>query len=177
MNALSSALLALTLVLGACSDSEPGPPGSPAQTPEELLRLLSAGVDAIAARPEHAATQVTVQALLVGVSGGVPGVERSPGEAELLAAELLARAQAGEDFDLLVKNYTNDVHPGVYTLTTGPDDPPRTFARASLAAGVLGDVAWRLEIGELGVAPYQGSGTPSQASKSPFGFHLVKRLE
>lgn len=171
---MRSTWLALAL-LGACSDPEPSP-GAPAQTPEELVRLLHAAADELAARPEDTTTEVTFQHLLVGVSGGLPGVERSAGAAELLAAELLARARAGEDFDLLVKNHTDDVHPGIYALTTGAPDPARsTYARASMYAGV-GDAAWRLRVGELGIAPFDGD-VPGTPPKCPLGWHLVLRLK
>jgi hypothetical protein len=174
--AFPSALLALLFLvlapLGACSDPEPTP-GPPAQTPEELLRLLKVAVDGLAARPEHTASEVTFQHLLVGVAGGVPGVTRTAAEAELLAAGLLARAVAGEDFDLLVKNETDDRHPGIYTLTTGTPEPGRSVARSAMMRGV-GDAAWRLAVGELGVAPYDG-GQPGHEPVSPLGWHLVLR--
>jgi len=169
-----SALLLSLVPLGACSDPEPGP-GPPAQTPEELLRLLHVAVDELAARPEHTASEVTFQHLLVGVAGGIPGVTRTPAEAELLAAELLARAVAGEDFDLLVKNETDEVHPGIYTFTTGTPEPGRSVARSAMMRGV-GDAAWRLAVGELGVAPYDG-GQPGHEPASPLGYHHVLRIK
>jgi hypothetical protein len=171
--AFLSALLLLVLVpLGACSDPEPGP-GPPAQTPEELLRLLHVAVEQLAARPEHTATEVTFQHLLVGVAGGIPGVTRTPAEAELFAAELLARSVAGEDFDLLVKNESDDIHPGIHTLTMGTPEPGHSVARSAMMRGV-GDVTWRLAVGEVGVAPYDG-GVPEPVS--PLGYHLVLRLK
>lgn len=168
-------LLALTALV-ACSHPAPPPPGPPAETPEQLLDTLLAAADELAARPEQALEQVTIQHLLVAVTGGgVPGANRSPGEAEEWTAQLFGRARAGEDFDLLVKNFTNETYPGVYTLTAGPDDPPRTFARSSVMP-ILGDVAWRLKVGELGVALYDG-GLPGHEAKSPLGYHIVRRIE
>jgi hypothetical protein len=179
VNPLRPAPFVLALLLGlgsgACNDSPE--PGRPAETPEELLRLLRTSVDELAARPEHAASEVTIQHLLIGVTGALPDVARTPAEAELLAAELLARARAGEDFDLLVKVHTDEQQStGIYTLTTGTADPRRsTFARAGMLTGV-GDVAWRLAPGEFGVVRYDG-GVPGQTPKSPLGYHVVERLK
>ncbi|NOT31342.1 MAG: hypothetical protein HOP15_12925 [Planctomycetes bacterium] len=168
------AVLLMALFVG-CSDFEVGSAGAAAETPEELVRRMLATIAEQSARPEHGASEVTIQHLLVGVSGGVAGITRAPLEAEGLAAELLARAQNGEDFDLLVKNHTDEVHPGIYTLSALHADPPRVYARAGMVVG-LGDLAWRLEVGELGVAPYDG-GIPGHTPKSPRGYHLVKRLK
>ena len=170
-----AALVGLLAGLPACSNADEAPPGPSLGTVEEQVTRLYAVIDEQAARTEGTESEVTLQHLLVAVAGGgVEGAERSPSEAEELAAELYARAMAGEDFDLLVKNYTNEVHPGIYTLTAGPSDPPRAYARDEMVTG-LGDVAWRLQVGELGISPYDGG--LLGAKKSPLGFHLVKRLK
>lgn len=165
----------LLALFSACSDSELAQAGAAAESSEELVRRMLASIAEQGARPEHGASVVTIQHLLVGVSGGVSGVTRGPLEAEGFAAELLARAQNGEDFDLLVKNHTNEVHPGIYTLSAADSEPPRVYSRAEMVAG-LGDLAWRLEVGEFGVSPYDG-GIPGHTPKSPLGYHLVKRLK
>lgn len=168
--------LLLVALLPACSGSEETPSAVADRAPEELVREMYAAVDELKARPEHTESEVTIQHLLVAVAGrGIEGVTRTPAEAEQLTAELFARARADEDFDLLVKNWTNEEHPGIYVLTTGAGDPPRSYARDKMWAG-LGDIAWRLQVGELGVAPYDGHFDPLQA-KSPLGFHIVKRLK
>ncbi|MBL4770881.1 MAG: peptidylprolyl isomerase [Planctomycetes bacterium] len=51
---------------------------------------------------------VEVQTLLVAVGGGLLPVKRTLPQAETLAEELLARAQSGEDFDDLVREYSDD---------------------------------------------------------------------
>jgi len=169
----AAGLLLFLAPLAACSDDAPPPPDPAAPSSEELVRRMYAVVDEVAARVEDPVEEVTFQHLLVGVG---QDFGRSPGEAEELAASLFARARAGEDFDLLVKNHTNDVHPGIYTLTRGVGDPPRTYARDGMVPG-LGDVAWRLALDELGVSPYDGSGIPGRPAKSPLGFHILKRLK
>jgi hypothetical protein len=192
-----TALLALVL-LPACSKSEakkpdetqeqapatevrttepaPAPADKPAQTPEELVKQMNAAIEALMKRAEHGASEVQVQHILIGVTHPrLTGVQRSPGEAQELAAQLYGRIQAGEDFDTLVKNYTNDSHPGIYTLVVSGGDRQSSWNRGEMARA-FGDVGWRLEVGEVGVAPYDG-GIPGVEPKSPFGFHLIKRLK
>ncbi len=158
----------------------PAPSATPAETPvapveevapgetvtnpgasENALEALRAFVTEFQARKEHDASIVKVQHLLVAFQGsGVPNVKRTKEEAELLAADLFARIRAGEDFDGLVKEYTNDSHPGIYTMTTG--------SRNGMVKA-FGDTGWRLEVGQVGVAPFH-------QADSPYGWHIVKRL-
>jgi hypothetical protein len=163
----------LLACLAACSPSEAPAAENRAESPDELVKQLRAEVEALAQKPEHHDPKVTIQHVLVGVSGNprMPQVTRSAEEAQALAAELLRRARNGEDFDLLVRNHTDDSHPGIYVLVLTGDDPPATFARTQMVPG-FGDVAWRLAVGEIGVAPYSGLSGPS-----PFGYHLIRRLE
>jgi hypothetical protein len=168
MRAHLSALLLLAL-LPACSSDAPPTPGPPAHTPEELVRRMHAATDALMAQPEHADPVVQVQHVLVGVTHPrLPGVERTPEDAERLAAEVFGRIQAGEDFDLLVKLHTNDSHPGIYSLALAGRQSGEVRGRAEMVPG-FGDVAWRLAVGEVGVARLD-------PVASPFGYHLIKRL-
>jgi hypothetical protein len=169
-------LLALSVLLAACAEPDTGPAGAAAQTSGESVRQMYAAVEELAARSEHAEPEVTLQHLLVAVAGGrVPGAVRSLAEAEALAAGFFARARAGEDFDLLVKNHSDDVHPGIYTLSRTESDPPRVYARGSMVRG-LDFAVFRLRAGELGVAPWEGVGRDG-ASSSELGFHVVLRLK
>lgn len=149
----SAALLAL---LVACGGS--GARGSVAAAEVEALRASAAE---LARRPEHAARSVEVQHLLISFAG-TPRTRatRSRAEAEELAAELWRRALDGEDFDRLVEEYTDDRHPGRYSMTPS--------SRAETVRG-FGDVAWRLVVEEIGVSAYD-------PASSPFGWHLIKRL-
>jgi hypothetical protein len=175
---LASASLMALLV--ACSQS-PTPPqageGAPTgEPPQDPVARMNAAIDELLKKPEHQAAQITVQHILIGVAGHLPGVTRTPGEAEQLTASILARIEAGEDFDTLVKNYTNDSHPGIYTLNAGEADPSaNVYARKGMVAA-FGDVGWRLEPGEIGVAPYDGA-MPGGNPKSPYGYHIIKRLK
>ena len=135
------------------------------------LLLGSFGGEALPAGREEPKT-VVVQHILIGFKGSVRGksIERSKKEAKALADELFARAQAGEDFDALVQQYTDDRHPGKYKLTNNGE--PRENGAQPRADMVprFGDVAFSLEPGQIGMAEYS-------AGSSPFGWHIIKRLE
>ncbi len=115
---------------------------------------------------------VVVQHILVGFKNSVQGktLDRTKAEANALAQELLARARAGEDFDALVRAYTNDQHPGIYKLTnTNAPHMSGARTRQQMVPG-FGDLAFRLAVGEIGIVPYH-------AANSPYGWHVIKRLE
>jgi hypothetical protein len=118
---------------------------------------------------------VKVQHILVGFSGSVQGKEitRTREEAEKLTAELVEKAKSGADFDQLVSENTDDAAPGIYVMADlGVDTklyPGTAYRRGGMVTG-FGDVAFSLNVGEIGVAEYD-------ATKSPYGWHIVKRLE
>lgn len=173
-------LLLLALAVAACGgNSNTAPPPSPPPTPEvqELRRLVAE----VGARPELDVEEMTVQHLLVGVrsKGGLENrAELSLPQAEQLAAELLAKARAGEDFRRLVlvhtyDHITSEAEPGVYiltrTLNTRPERGPNVFLRTQMVKG-FAEVAWRLQPGEFGLAEYH-------RQDCPYGFHIIKRLK
>lgn len=144
----AAALLVLSLV--ACSEP-------PDETP------LGREAAALLARPEQDVEKVKLQHVLIAFVGATRGSEsgRTMEEARALTGEVLARARGGEDFTALMKQYTYDEGPGTYTLTQDDrDDYAEHFE----------DVGFRLEVSEIGVAPYH-------RVKSPFGWHIIKRLE
>ena len=154
------------------------PPQIAEESPEARLAALRRITLEQAARPESASESVEIQHLLVSFSdpesADSPDLsERSQQAAEQLAADLFSQARAGEDFDDLVLRYTDDSPPGIFRLasdldTLDPDLAQDAVARADFYAG-LGDVSWRLEVGQVGVACYS-------PSASPLGWHLIKRL-
>ena len=91
-------------------------------------------------------------------------------EAGELAQQLFDRAASDEDFDAIVKEYTDDSYPGIYRLTN-IDSPlvPESRKRVDMVFS-FGDVAFNLEVGEVGLAVYHGG-------NSPYGWHVFKRLE
>lgn len=126
---------------------------------------MRADAAALAARPEHQAEKVKVTHILIAYKGA-PRMEqkkltRSLGEAEKRAAEVYRRAKAGEDYAALVKEFSDDSPDGNYDMTQQ--------SRSGMVPG-FGNVAWRLQVGEIGVAP-------NHSKDSPFGWHIIKRTE
>jgi len=117
---------------------------------------------------------VTVQHILIAFEGTVPGknVTRTQEEAAELAGELLAKAKSGADFDALVKEYTDDQHPGIYKMANlGVQANPAqgVYPRERMVKS-FGDVGFSLEVGEVGMAGFDPAG-------SKYGWHIIKRVE
>lgn len=124
------------------------------------------------AAPASGSDHIVVQHVLIGFAGSVPGkqITRTKEEAGKLADEILARAKKGEDFDKLVKEYTNDSAPGIYGMSnTGVSPGTAETARNRMVPG-FGDASFALKVGEIGMSPYD-------PKASPFGWHIVKRLK
>ena len=135
----------------------------------ESVETLRTHVADLMAREECAAQEIQVQHLLVSFNlAGIPGITRTKEQAEEFAGELWAEIQGGADFDKLVKKHTDDSHPGVYSMTSGKPSGG-VYARSGMVAA-FGDIGWRLEKGEAGVA-----GFSQQAS--PYGWHIIRRLK
>jgi hypothetical protein len=147
---LRPAAALLALLLFACSE-----PADETPLGREAAALL--------ARPEQNVPKVKLQHVLLAFVGAMRGSEsgHTMEEARTLTSDVLARARAGEDFTALMKQYTGDDGPGTYVLTQDDRDG---YAKS------FGDVGFRLQVGEIGVAPYHHA-------KSPFGWHVIKRLE
>ncbi len=122
---------------------------------------------------------ITVQHILVGFKGSVPGkdITRSHEEAQERAEELLKRAQEGEDFDSLVKEFTDDSHPGIYKMAnfgipgdmSGKDASKYVYPREGMVPA-FGDVGFPLEVGEIGMSAHD-------TIKSKYGWHIIKRIK
>jgi hypothetical protein len=173
--------LAILFLISACSPSKPletAPVQPAAPVPEVALdpkAAMNAATDALMARAEHEEPMVTVQHCLIAVEGVLPGVTRSVAEAETITADLWTRVQAGADFARLVSEHGEDPFPATYTLSLGEPPTEDVLPREAMTLA-LGDVAWRLAVGEVGVMRYDGERFDVEA-RSPFGYHLVKRLE
>ncbi len=117
--------------------------------------------------PEH----IQVQHILIGFSGSVPGkpIRRTQEEARTLAYDLLKQAQAGANFDELVRKHTDDSPPGIYGMSNlGISPAAGEFARNQMV-GAFGNVGFVLQVGEYGVADYD-------PRTSPYGWHIIKRV-
>lgn len=123
--------------------------------------------------------KIAVQHLLIGFKGSVPGkdVTRTKAEAEALAKKLLEKAQSGEDFDALVKEHTDDSHPGIYKMAnfgvrgdmSSAIPEKRVYERSGMVPA-FGDVGFPLEVGQFGLAEFD-------TKKSKYGWHIIKRIE
>ncbi|KAA0217841.1 hypothetical protein EDM80_02370 [bacterium] len=135
------------------------------------MEKFRAHIAEIAARPEHKDPRIEVQHLLISFKGAGTNATRSKEAAEKEAAALWERIVKGEDFDSLVKKYTDDSHPGIYgmVLSGGGDQHKMVFPRKGMVPA-FGDVGWRLKVGEVGTAGFD-------PNKSPYGWHIIKRLK
>ena len=118
--------------------------------------------------------RVTVQHILIAFKGTIPkeDLTRNRDEAELLAKEIFERAKNGEDFDTLVKEYTDDQHPGIYKMSNigiDPDKSKEEYSRARMVK-VFGDVSFKLGVNDIGLAEYD-------PETSKYGWHIIKRIE
>ena len=173
MNRITSPLLASLVLLSSCSKdaTASAPPAEstekPAAPAEGAKPPASADMDAaiaqLMAKPEQATEKIEIQHILISFQGAprMKDVTRTKDEAKVLAQEVYAEVIGGGDFDALVAKYTNDSAPGIYKLTQA--------GRKGMVQG-FGDVGFRLQIGEIGVAPWD-------AKTSPYGWHIIKRLK
>ncbi|MGD9347719.1 MAG: peptidylprolyl isomerase, partial [Candidatus Aminicenantes bacterium] len=116
---------------------------------EKAVEEKSTKSDMAPGEPER----VEVQHILISFQGTIPDekVIRTKEDAEILAKEILARARAGEDFDSLVKEYTDDQHPGIYRMSNSdvmPDSTNQEFSRDRMVKA-FGDVSFSLNVGEV----------------------------
>ena len=115
--------------------------------------------------------RIQLQHILISFAGTQTDATRSKAEAEKLAGEVLARVQKGEDFAAVVKQLSDDPGPGIYGLCNrgvkqkGRDEYPRDGM-----VPAFGNVGFALEVGSIGMAPYH-------PDDSPFGWHIIKRLQ
>lgn len=123
-------------------------------------------------KPEVLPTHVQVQHILIGFSGSVPGknISRTKDEAKTLAYQILDRARKGENFDELVRQYTDDSPPGIYGMS-GIGIAPQTgeFPRDRMVPA-FGNVGFSISPGNIGIADFD-------PQASPFGWHIIKRLK
>jgi hypothetical protein len=127
--------------------------------------------------PEH----IEVQHILIGFAREVPGkmqkestvpgkpITRTMEEARKLAESILERARAGEPFDSLVVQYTEDSPPGIYGMSGIGVTPAQGEYPRNQMVPAFGDVGFNISVGNIDVAPYD-------PVKSPYGWHIIKRL-
>jgi hypothetical protein len=165
MKKLSVAALAL-VVLSACGkqDAVPPPPlpgGAPsAARPEKM--------------PNGEPAVITLKHVLIAFKDSGTKATRSKEEAQRLAYDVLGRAKSGEDFDKLMKEYSDD-NPlgGTYTMVNDGLEPEKEEYARSGPRGMVpafGDVGFRIRVDEVGLAEHD-------AKASPYGYHIIKRIK
>lgn len=117
-------------------------------------------------------TKIKVQHILISFGDRLPGqkIQRTQEEAKKLAEDLLAKAKAdGANFEAMVREFSADGPPGIYELTNfGAAREEGAFPRDQMVPA-FGDVGFALNVGEVGLADFD-------LSKSPYGYHIIKRL-
>jgi hypothetical protein len=159
----SSALTVLVLAGALCAPAFGQSQTAPAEKPKAPAAEKEAPGE-----PDH----IKVQHILISFKGKLPGrdIMRSMEEAKELAYQVLERARNGEDFDALVKEFTNDQAPGIYGMSNHGVQPAQgEYPRGRMVAA-FGDVGFPLEVGEIGIADFN-------TSTSPYGWHIIKRVE
>lgn len=117
------------------------------------------------AEPEH----IEIQHVLISFAGTGTKARRSQAEAAELAAATLARANAGEDFDALVRELTDDSPPGIYRLSNNGVSPASGEYPRNRMVAAFGNVGFGLGVGDIGMADFD-------PRTSPYGWHIIKRL-
>jgi len=120
--------------------------------------------------PDH----VTVQHILIAFKGSIPkdSVKRTQFEAELLVKEIFKRAKKDQDFDKLVKNYSDDQYPGIYRMSNfdvEPNESEGEYPRFKMVKA-FGDLSFKLSVNQIGLAEYD-------RETCKFGWHIIKRIE
>lgn len=172
----AAGLLTLSLFTACSSAPSPSPDAAPqaaaATSTAPVPASAPAPTPAPAAAPAPEPERIKLQHLLISFAGKVPGknITRNEAQARALATQLLERARKGEDFDALVKQYTDDQHPGIYGLSNrGVAAAQGEYPRERMVPA-FGDVGFTLQPGDTGMAPYD-------PAKSPYGWHIIRRLE
>ena len=139
-------------------------------TKEERL-AVKARIKELSERPELELDKLKIQHVLISFEGAKNSkTKRTQEEAEELAIVIYSQVASGSVEFADAMRYSNDTGEGQYvSANSGQTDEEGVFARKQLAAN-LGNVSWRLEVGEVGVVPYD-------QFKAPYGFHVVKRIE
>ncbi|HEX9305010.1 MAG TPA: peptidylprolyl isomerase [Thermoanaerobaculia bacterium] len=167
--AAAAAALGFLLTTAACKSSASTPTPAPA-TSSPIVAAASTPVPA--PPPAPVAEHIKLQHILISFTGKVPGknITRTQDEARALAHQIFGRAKKGEDFDSLVRTYTDDRAPGIYALANSGVTPGEGEFSRDRMVPAFGEVGFSLARGEIGIAEYD-------PVKSPYGWHVIKRLE
>lgn len=166
MKALALRSLSVIALLSGCVVSTFEGPGGPPRvasppTPTPTVTAASShepNAEELASQP----AEIVARHLLVSYQGALrasPSVTRGKVEAEARAREALKRAQAGEDFEKLVKEFS--------------DEPGAAERGGSLGRFQRGMMVKAFENAAFKLAP----GQVSDLVETQFGFHVIQRTE
>ncbi len=158
-----AALLLAHLALAACGKKEEAPAPAPPSAPrKDRPEKIANGEPAV----------VTVKHVLIAVEGRADRnkKKRTPQQAEREAFEVIARARAGEDFDKLMGELSDDTGGGTYTLVNTGVDPEGDESPRGRMVRSFGDVSFKINVGEINLADHH-------PQDSPFGYHVIKRIK
>ncbi|HMI83569.1 MAG TPA: peptidylprolyl isomerase [Polyangiaceae bacterium] len=158
----------LVFALAACDGTltgigrvpRPPEPPLPAAPVETVDPSDPAGSNSAPAAP--ALEEISAQHLLVMYQGSKSAprtIKRSREEARARATEALDAIKRGQDFDKVVSAYTDEPGGAARRGALGK------FSRDRMVKA-FSDAAFALEVGEI-----------STVIESPFGFHVIRRLE
>jgi hypothetical protein len=137
----------------------PRPPETPLPpAPVETVDPSNPGSDPASAAIE----EISAQHLLVmyqGSKSAPRSIKRSKEEARIRAMEALDSIKRGQDFDKVVSAYTDEPGGAARRGALGK------FSRDRMVKA-FSDAAFALQVGEI-----------SPVVESPFGFHVIRRLE
>jgi peptidyl-prolyl cis-trans isomerase NIMA-interacting 1 len=159
----SSLLLALAAATGGCVVSTFEGPGEPPRVSRPAGQKEEPAMgESFAEAPAKAEGKIRARHLLVqftGAQSAAGRVTRTREEARARVEEALKRAQAGEDFALLVREYSDE--PG-----------------AAERGGDLGRFDRRMMVKEFSNAAFAlEPGALSGVVETAFGFHVIQRTE
>jgi parvulin-like peptidyl-prolyl isomerase len=164
---LQTALIC-ALALSGCVVTTFEGPGQPPRVATSPVAVSATGAkpsDGAAATDAEQAGQpneIAARHLLVAYQGALrasPSVTRTKAEAQARATEALKRAKAGEDFEVLVKEFSDEPGAGERGGSLG------RFGRGMMVPA-FEKAAFKLAPGEV-----------SDLIETPFGFHVIQRTE
>jgi peptidyl-prolyl cis-trans isomerase NIMA-interacting 1 len=160
------ALCLLSALLSGCVVSTFEGPGEPPRVLPSPAAVNAAKAEAApieaGAPVDDGPAEIAARHLLVAFQGALrasPSVTRSKGEAQTRALEALKRAKAGEDFAVLVKEFS--------------DEPGAGERGGSLGRFQRGMMVPAFEKAAFKLAP----GEVSEVIETQFGFHVIQRTE
>jgi hypothetical protein len=153
------AAVAAFMVLGLGCGGGAAP--QPEAKPEPKAEVKPAGPE-----PEH----ILIAHVLIAFQGTGTKATRTKAAAEKLAGDVLAKAKKGDDFNKLIRDFSDDEGEGVYGLANHRVNPVGVEYERKGMVQAFGDVGFKLEVGAVGMAVFD-------PKTSKYGWHIIKRLK